>query len=87
MIYEENTLRIDLYTVSATDYAVLLLRCAILAQWKLPAIYRSNLVKSPLNGDTEPEPAICCNQTKHPVVGLGHQPCHKTFHLRFVLST
>jgi hypothetical protein len=34
--------------------------------------------------DMEPEPVIFCNQARCPVVGLGHQPSHKTFELKSV---
>lgn len=30
-------------------------------------------------GDTEPEPDIFSNQTRLPVMGLEHQPRHRTF--------
>lgn len=42
-----------------------------------------NLVKTPHNGDMEPELAISCNQARHPVEGLGYQPSHKNFNLQF----
>jgi hypothetical protein len=33
-------------------------------------------------GDMEPEPSTFYNQARLPVVGLGHQPSHKSFNLQ-----
>lgn len=41
-------------------------------------------VKTPSNGDTDPELAILGNQAVLPVERLGHQLSHETFHLQFV---
>lgn len=30
--------------------------------------------------DTESEPSIFCNEARLPVMGLGHQLCHKIFY-------
>ena len=38
-------------------------------------------------GDIEPEGATSCAQTGSPVVWSGYQLTHKTFHLKFILST
>jgi hypothetical protein len=35
--------------------------------------------------DTDPEPAISCNQKRLPMEGLWHQPSHRTLDPQFVL--